>query len=271
MVFSAFSAFSAVKSLRCRGGRFPSAPQRRAGDAAGPGRAAGERPGNRPLHRRPLGRPQRHAARRRGRPRLRPPRLPRRDRPAAHRRTGRALRRRQRRGQAREAGRFPPRRQAGLRRELDGVLERPAAQRRADQHRRPAQADHCLALQLSFGEQAARPVHGGAAEPRQGRPRRLPQGGELARPRQRQPDAAGAGGPERLAGVPGQLDQVRLVPRQLHQRMEAGTGLRHGQLLLSAKSGNGPLRQADRQDRAAEVPVPRPRRRGPQAPTGRRG
>ena len=99
------------------------------------------------------------------------------------------IRLRQRAGQAREAGRCAAGRQAGLRRELDGVLERPVAQRRADQHRRPAQADHSLALPLSFGEQAARPVHGRVAEPRQGRAGRLPQGRQLARPRQRQPDA----------------------------------------------------------------------------------
>src|SRR5579884_1885756 len=53
----------------------------------------------------------------------------------------------------------------------------------------------------------------------------------------------GPNGPDRLAGVPGVVAQVRLLPQQLHQRVEAGPGVRPGELLLSAESGDAPLRQ----------------------------
>ena len=64
-----------------------------------------------------------------------------------------------------------------------------------------------------------------ADQPGAGRAR-VHQGHRLARRGQRQPDAADAGGAEHLAGVHGREPQVRVLPRQLHQRLAAGRRLR---------------------------------------------
>ena len=63
------------------------------------------------------------------------------------------------------------------------------------------------------------------------RRRRLHQGHRVARRGEREPDARDAGGAEHLPGLHGREPEVRLVPRQLRQRLAARGRLRHGRHL----------------------------------------
>ena len=65
------------------------------------------------------------------------------------------------------------------------------------------------------------------------RSRGLPHRRQLARRDQRRGDAVDAGGAEHVAGVPRRQPEVRVVPRQLRQQVEAEGRLRAGRLLLA--------------------------------------
>ena len=76
--------------------------------------------------------------------------------------------------------------------------------------------------------------------------RGLHQGHRLARRGQRQPDAGDAGGAEHLAGLHGREPEVRVVPRQLHQRLAAVRLVRPRQHLRRSAARDGGVRSADR-------------------------
>ena len=83
------------------------------------------------------------------------------------------------------------------------------------------------------------------------------QGDQVARAGQRQPGPRDPVLAERLAGVLRHQHEVRLVPRQLHRPLEARRCLRPGRRDRRRAAGDRPLRQADGQDRRAEVPLAR--------------
>ena len=161
----------------------------------------------------------------------------------------------------------------GLRRPLADVLERRPAERVSGHrvHRRRPDDDHAMALPVSLREQALRPVRPRAGQPRPGLGG-VREGDRLARRGQRQPGPAGAGRAERLAGLPRHEPQVRELPRQLREPLEADRRLRPGQRLRREAAGDPPLRQADGQDRRrSRFIYPRARhdrRRRPHARSG---
>ncbi len=151
-----------------------------------------------------------------------------------------------------------PRRPPRLCRSLADLLERPASQRlrRHRLHRRRPQADHRLALSVADRRQALRPVRPRADQPDAGIGG-VHQGDQVAGPGQRQPGPRDPVLAERLAGVLRHQYEVRLVPRQLHRPLEARRRLWPGRRDRRGAAGDRPLRQADGQDRRAEVPLAR--------------
>ncbi len=110
-----------------------------------------------------------------------------------------------------------------------------------------------------------------------GRPGRLRERRQLARRDERRGDAVDAGGAEHVAGLPRRQPEVRVVPRQLRQQVEAEGRLRAGRLFLARRhAADVPLRPAAGSPHRAGLPLPRLRpdaalehARGPASRRGR--
>src|SRR6185436_12477128 len=87
---------------------------------------------------------------------------------------------------------------------------------------------------------------------------------ELARRRECIPTAAHTGGAKYRAGFPGRESEVRLLPRLIHQQIQAeGELWNGGDLLGEAATGTGALRCEDGDYSGTPVPVPVPRHDSP--------
>ena len=183
-------------------------------------------------------------------------------------------------GQARPPGADAARRWRSLRRAVGLVLERSAPQRGRRhlllRERRPPE-HHAVAAPGAARQPALRPLRRGADRSGEGRrPQGLRDRRQLAWRDQRRGDAVDAGGAEHVAGVPRGEPEVRLVPRQLRQQVEAEGRLRPRRLLLARRhAADVPLRPAAGQAHRPRLPLPRLRAHAPvrraRRPACRRG
>ena len=184
--------------------------------------------------------------------------------PAAAGRRPSRVRRRHRARQARSAGRQAAGGRQEIRRALDFLLERSAAQRgRPDVFLRAERTEehHRVADGIARRQQAVRPVRGEAAQPgATGRSRGVPHRRQLAGRDERGGDAVDAGVAEHRAGVSRRQLQVQRVSRQLREQVEAEGRVRpRGVFLARAEAAAVSLRHRARRVRTAVVLLSRAR------------